>query len=92
MWTSISLLLLLLIYIIYRRRQNKTNDNEEIFEENIPIREPSEYRLSVVRALPTIDEENPATLSPSNSNHHFPPFSTSTSTTTPFVLGKIITY
>jgi len=77
---------------MYRHRQNKSNDGEQTFEENIPIPEPSKYRLSAVRALPTIVEENPATLSPSNSNHHFPPFSTSTSTTTPFVLGKIITY
>jgi hypothetical protein len=91
MWTSISLLLLL-IYIIYRRRQNKSNDGEQTFEENIPIREPSEYRLSAVRALPTIAEENPAALSPSNSNHHFPPLSTSTNTTTSLVLGKITTY
>lgn len=79
MWTSISLLLLLLIYIIYRRRQNKT-DEEQISEEPSPVREPSEYRLSAVRALPTITEENPTTLSPSNSNHNFTPLSTSAST------------
>lgn len=88
MWTSISLLLLL-IYIIYRRRQNKTNDNDEqTFDEHIPIREPSEYRLSAVRALPTIVEENLPTLTPSNSNHNFTPLTSSTSTTSPPVLSK----
>ncbi len=80
-WSTISLLLLL-IYIIYRRRQTKTN------EEQIPSRESSEYRLSAGQVLPTITEENPATLTPSNSNHHFPPFSSSTTTPSPLVLGK----
>ncbi len=84
MWTSISLLLLLLIYIIYRRRQNK----EQISEEPSPVREPSEYRLSAVRALPTITEENPTTLSPSNSNHNFTPLSTSASTILSLASGK----
>jgi len=91
MWISISILLLLL-YIIYRRRQNKTNENEQIFEENIPIREPSEYRLSAVRALPTIVEENPVTLTPSNSNHNFTPLSNSTNTSPSLVLGKRTIY
>lgn len=92
MLTSISLLLLL-IYIIYRRLQNndnnnKSNDREQTFDEHIPIREPSEYRLSAVRALPTIVEENPSTLSPTNSNHNFTPLisSSSTSTTSPLVV------
>ena len=92
MWTSVSLLLLL-IFIIYRRRQNKTNDEEQILEENIPIRESSsEYRSSSIRILPTIVEENPSALTPTNSNHNFTQLSTSTSTTSPLVLGKRTTY
>lgn len=87
MWTSISLLLLLLIYIIYRRRQNKT-DEEQISEEPIPSREPSEYRLSAVQPLPTIAEENPTILTPSASNHNFTPLSTSASTISPLAFGK----
>jgi hypothetical protein len=86
-WFSISLLLFLL-YIIYRRRQNKT-DGERTFQETIPIREPSEYRLSVVQALPTIDEESPAALSPPNSNPSSPPLTPFLSTIPPLVLGKI---
>jgi hypothetical protein len=87
MWTTISLLLLL-IYIIYRRRQTKTSDEEQTSEENIHIREPSEYRLSAVRALPTIVEENIPTLLPSDSNHNFTPSSSSTNITPPLVFGK----
>jgi hypothetical protein len=84
MWTSISLLLLL-IYILYRRRQNKTN-GEQTSEENAPVRESSEYRLSSVQPLPTIVEENPTTLSSSNSDHNFTP----TSPTSPLALGTRI--
>ena len=85
MWVSVSLLLLL-IYIIYRRRQNKIDEEQEgqTLEERTPIRESSECRLSAVRALPTIVEENATTLSPSNSNHNFTPLTTST---VPIVLG-----
>ncbi|CAF5059756.1 unnamed protein product, partial [Rotaria socialis] len=73
-WISISLLLLIL-YIVYRRRQNKSDDDTEkdeqtaaAIDENISTRDQSEYRLSAVPALPTIVEENPITLTPSNSN------------------------
>jgi hypothetical protein len=86
MWTSISVLLLL-IYFIYRRLQNKT-DEEQTSEEPIPSREPSEYRLSAVRALPTITEENPTILSPSNSSNKFTPLSTSAGTILPLAIGK----
>ena len=86
MWTSISVLLLL-IYFIFRRLQNKT-DEEQTSEEPIPSREPSEYRLSAVRALPTITEENPTVLSPSNSSNKFTPLSTSASTILPLAIGK----
>jgi hypothetical protein len=91
MWISVSILLLL-IYIIYRRRQDKTNEEQEqegqTFGEHIHTREPSEYRLSAVRALPTIVEENATTLTPSNSNHNFNPLATSTNATSPLALGK----
>jgi hypothetical protein len=88
MWTFISLLLFLL-YIIYRRRQNKSNEERRpSYEEPVRSRESSEYRLSVVQSLPTIVEENPATLTPSNSNHNFPPLLTTTSTTSPLAIGK----
>jgi hypothetical protein len=92
MWTSVSLLLLL-IYVIYRRRQNKLDEEQDQegqgFVEQTRSREPSEYRLSAVRALPTIVEENATTLSPSNSNHNFTPLVTSTNNTTSLIiLGK----
>lgn len=90
-WTSVSLFLLLLIYFIYRRRQNQldeNNKNDEFggthFEENFHTREPSEYRLSVVQSLPTIVEENPVTLTPSNSSHNF---ASTTNTTSQLVSG-----
>ena len=55
-------------------------------EEPLPVREPSEYRLSAVRALPTIVEENAAILSPSDPNQNFNPLASTTSP--PLVLGK----
>jgi len=95
MYISVSLLLLLIL-IIYRRYQNKSNENQEqeqtgeTFEENLHTREPSEYRLSVAQALPTITEENPNTLSPIKFNqNNFPELSNSTSATSPFILEKI---
>ena len=91
MWTSVSLILLL-IYIIYRRSQDKSDEEQEqegqTFEEHPRSRESSEYRLSAVRALPTIVEENPTILTPSNSNHNFTLLSTSPSTNSPLALSK----
>jgi hypothetical protein len=94
MLASISLLLLLLFYIIYRRRCTKLNENKlqkqrrQSIENNLLIHEPFEYRLPTIHALPTIIEENPATLSPSNSYNKFDPLSSSSnSTSSPVVTG-----
>ncbi|UJR09948.1 hypothetical protein I4U23_014170 [Adineta vaga] len=98
MWISVSLLLLL-IFIVFRRGQNKSDENETndeqqeqsndaTFEENIHRRESSEYRLSAVRALPTIAEENPTTLSPSNSNPKFTSYVTAINTISPLALDE----
>jgi len=95
MLASISLLLLLLFYIIYRRRYTKLNENKlhkqqrrQSFENTLLIHEPFEYRLPTIHALPTIIEENPATLSPSNSYNKFDPLSSSSnSTSSPVVTG-----
>lgn len=87
-WSSISILLLLL-YIIYRRRQNKTDEELIAPEEPLPVREPSEYRLSAVRALPTIVEENPTPVSPIENNQNLNPLaSIPTTTTSALVFGK----
>jgi hypothetical protein len=96
---SISLLLLLLFYIIYRRRCIKLNENKlhkqqqqqqhrQSLENNLLISEPFEYRLPTIHALPTIIEENPSILSPSNSYNKFTSLSSSTDTTSsPVVTG-----
>lgn len=90
------LLLLLLFYIIYRCRCTKLNENKlhkqqqhrQSSENNLLIPEPFEYRLPIIHALPTIVEENPATLSPSNSSKSFTPLSSATnSTSSPIVTG-----
>ncbi|CAM4753657.1 unnamed protein product [Rotaria magnacalcarata] len=90
-WISISLLLLLILYIVYRRRQNKSDDDTEkdeqteaTIDENIPTREQAEYRLSAVPALPTIVEENPITLTPSDSNQNLTPSPSTTTASTAY--------
>ncbi|CAF3886352.1 unnamed protein product [Adineta steineri] len=89
-WGSVSLLLLLILIIFRRRDDDESNENEinndqehvdESLEENIHVREPSEYRLSAARILPTITEENPTTIiTPLNSNFKFNPQVTSINT------------
>ncbi|CAF0859657.1 unnamed protein product [Adineta ricciae] len=92
MWIVISIILLLL-FILFRRGQDKSdeneaNDDQEQSNETISgngmhHREPSEYRLSASQILPTIAEENPVTLSPSNSNAKFTPYVTAINTISP---------
>ncbi len=96
MLASISLLLLLFLYIIYRHRSTKLNEHKlhkqqqrrHSFEKNFLIPEPFEYRLPSIHPLPTIIEESPAILSPSNSSNRFTPVLSSTnSTSSPVVTG-----
>ena len=98
---SISLLLLLLffIYLVYRRRWTKQNEHKlqklqqqrrRSLENNPLIHEQFEYRLPSIHALPTIAEESPRILSPSNSYNKFTPLSPSINTipaTSPVVAG-----
>ncbi|CAF1046187.1 unnamed protein product [Adineta ricciae] len=86
--TSASLLLLLLIFIVYRLRSSAQNSTQHhgqrrrLSREDIRhLRESSEYRLASSQVLPTITEESPSTLSPSNSESKFTPLLKSTSTT-----------
>ncbi|CAF4788372.1 unnamed protein product, partial [Rotaria magnacalcarata] len=53
-------------------------------DENIPTREQAEYRLSAVPALPTIVEENPITLTPSDSNQNLTPSPSTTTASTAY--------
>ncbi len=84
------------MYIVYRRRCIKLNENKltkkphrPSREDNLLIHEPFEHRrLSIVQSLPTIIEENSATLSPSSSTNTLTPLSSLTNTTSsPVVTG-----
>ena len=96
MWIVISIILLLL-FILFRRGQDKSDENEANDDQEqsnetksgdgMHHREPSEYRLSASQILPTIAEENPVTLSPSNSNAKFTPYVTAINTISPPALG-----
>lgn len=76
------MLLLLLFYIIYRRRYVKSNENKlhklleqqqhrQNFENAFHHHDLFEYHLPSINVLPTIVEENPATLSPVNLSNRF---------------------
>lgn len=78
---SISLLLLLLVYFVYRRQRTQHNQSKldeqrrrRSVEDSLRHHHAFEDRLSAVRSLPTIVEENStATLSPSNSENQLTP-------------------